>query len=608
MVAKGKFGGRSSMLSPLPIAMMLFVCLASPPGATAQDDSVGQPPIAFEADDRVTLRLVDREGRPVARALVGPGAGAGAREGVRAWRVEGPGGWTDERGCLVFPRELLDRCDPVDASVALYAIHEGRRLAGLILVPLDSREPEVTWTLQPMCRLWGRLESAGLRQAGRELHWANVYVAWGGRRLFECSGWNQRFEFFLPPGQYELLAYGEEVDDAKSTIEIEPGQSELRMEIDLPANRPAILCGRPAPELRNIKGWKNGDPVKLADLRGKVVILDFWGFWCGPCLLGMPKLMELHGKYADKGLVIIAVHDDSLDSIDELDAKLAKARETLWNGRDLPFHIALDGGGETAIEGSTQKAHGATTAAYGVTMFPTALVIDSQGKLVGEYGAVGETRLAEMLGIRPGGNDAKPSLAQAENPVWVERFEQVYRLAPDEVLKRIAPPWIPERAEYYRHTLSDRPDLSPKPRIHFRSGGVESCGATATVSLATTNHLTGHWGSLDSRTSNLRDRENSSTCHCPETGLFGRAVLWSLVCGHWKQSSRRNLAVRYALNNAAWSEKLSSRGASMRCIPSLVWPGTSMRVCSLSGLICNPSRKVEDRGIWRNSCVMSEAI
>lgn len=66
------------------------------------------------------------------------------------------------------------------------------------------------------------------------------------------------------------------------------------------------LQGEAAPEIVADK-WIDQTPVRLADLRGKVVLLDFWATWCGPCLAAFPKLKSWHEKYADKGLVILGL-------------------------------------------------------------------------------------------------------------------------------------------------------------------------------------------------------------------------------------------------------------------------------------------------------------
>jgi thiol-disulfide isomerase/thioredoxin len=50
--------------------------------------------------------------------------------------------------------------------------------------------------------------------------------------------------------------------------------------------------------------------IPLQSLRGKVIYLDFWASWCGPCLKSFPWMNEMHRKYSDKGLVIVAVNTD----------------------------------------------------------------------------------------------------------------------------------------------------------------------------------------------------------------------------------------------------------------------------------------------------------
>jgi thiol-disulfide isomerase/thioredoxin len=76
---------------------------------------------------------------------------------------------------------------------------------------------------------------------------------------------------------------------------------------DEPANRAAhaALEGKPMPSLQ-VTDWMNGE-VKPADLKGKVVVVDFYATWCGPCMRAIPHNNEMLKKYADKGLVVIGV-------------------------------------------------------------------------------------------------------------------------------------------------------------------------------------------------------------------------------------------------------------------------------------------------------------
>src|SRR5258708_1011584 len=54
----------------------------------------------------------------------------------------------------------------------------------------------------------------------------------------------------------------------------------------------------------------DGKGVKLSDFKGKVVVLDFWATWCGPCRMEIPGFVELQKQYRDKGLVVIGVSLD----------------------------------------------------------------------------------------------------------------------------------------------------------------------------------------------------------------------------------------------------------------------------------------------------------
>lgn len=67
----------------------------------------------------------------------------------------------------------------------------------------------------------------------------------------------------------------------------------------------AALEGKPMPPI-DVTGWANGQ-VKHEDMKGKVVIVDFYATWCGPCMAAIPHNNELLKKYQDKGLVIVGV-------------------------------------------------------------------------------------------------------------------------------------------------------------------------------------------------------------------------------------------------------------------------------------------------------------
>jgi len=85
-----------------------------------------------------------------------------------------------------------------------------------------------------------------------------------------------------------------------------------------------VLTG-PAPDfmLEDI----SGQPLSLSDIRGKVVIVDFWATWCGPCVMSIPELVDLQEKYKAKGLVVLGISvDDDKVSKEELLAFKEKMR------------------------------------------------------------------------------------------------------------------------------------------------------------------------------------------------------------------------------------------------------------------------------------------
>jgi cytochrome c biogenesis protein CcmG, thiol:disulfide interchange protein DsbE len=81
-----------------------------------------------------------------------------------------------------------------------------------------------------------------------------------------------------------------------------------------------------------------GNRVDLNSLKGKVVIVDFWASWCGPCKQEMPILEKLYKKYKDRGLVVVGV---------SVDQDLANVK-TFLKTMPVSFPIAHDGGHEVA--------------------------------------------------------------------------------------------------------------------------------------------------------------------------------------------------------------------------------------------------------------------
>ena len=221
-------------------------------------------------------------------------------------------------------------------------------------------------------------------------------------------------------------------------VKEESARSEVIVE---PTKYLSRLVGKPAPSFEKIKAWKNTKPLNLSELRGRYVLLDFWGYWCGPCVRDIPALIAISEAFPQKKLIVIGVHDDSVESIADMDKKLEKVREKIWMGHDIPYPVALDGSGPTAIEGTSDTVRGATTAAYGITAFPTAVLIDPSGKILGRFHAPSLDEkiagLERLLGVK------------AEKPAWQRSFDAVYGLKRGQLLCHISLPYLPERKDFF---------------------------------------------------------------------------------------------------------------------------------------------------------------
>ena len=68
------------------------------------------------------------------------------------------------------------------------------------------------------------------------------------------------------------------------------------------------LVGNLAPEFLQIDSWINSEPLTMEELRGRVVLIDFWTYTCVNCIRTFPYLRDWHAKYADRGLTIVGVH------------------------------------------------------------------------------------------------------------------------------------------------------------------------------------------------------------------------------------------------------------------------------------------------------------
>ncbi|HTO70051.1 MAG TPA: DUF2147 domain-containing protein [Myxococcota bacterium] len=135
-------------------------------------------------------------------------------------------------------------------------------------------------------------------------------------------------------------------------------------------------AGPPAPEFAGIERWLNSEPLTLAGLRGKVVLVDFWTLGCVNCIHALPHVEKWWETYRDRGLVVVGVHTPETPE-EAQPARLAEAVHRFG----LQYPIAHD-------------ANSATWKAWDNHYWPAAYLVDAQGRIAGSW--TGEGSYAEI--------------------------------------------------------------------------------------------------------------------------------------------------------------------------------------------------------------------
>lgn len=369
-------------------------------------------------------RVLDPEGRPVPNVIVGNG-----------WITYGPNDetamgpsyretvTTDPEGRFAIApllqiSDFVTRLGPPRVEPFCFADARFRRVAFRPLEPARAID-QIEVTLPPARQVRVPVAPGPVAPAGNTTLFTEIEIVprperpdWRFLFVTRDRAWKRRpngttagdvIEEHLPEGTYWLRVVLRDDDtdaslgEARRELVVPSGEGPLDLPpIELEPTPRQKSVGRPAPELA-ATDLDTGRPVRLADFRGRVIVLDFWGYWCGPCTWNMPYLVELQRKFAGRRLTILALHDQSVQSRAEYDRRIATVRRRAWGGRDLPFCVLLDRPDPGKADDQDPEGNGTTIKRYGVEGFPTLLVIDGNGTMVDRVGYSEHNRLESLV-------------------------------------------------------------------------------------------------------------------------------------------------------------------------------------------------------------------
>jgi peroxiredoxin len=179
-----------------------------------------------------------------------------------------------------------------------------------------------------------------------------------------------------------LTKYGK-----RFVTEFQDKAPEAAMEIsDMLERTMRLMEGAKAPEFTQLS--PEGTPVKLADFKGKYVLLDFWASWCGPCRKENPNVVKLYDKYKTKGFEILGI---SLDQNRERWLQAIQADKLTWK------HTS-------DLKGWSNEV----SKLYEISAIPKTFLLDPNGIIIARdlRGAALEGKLAEIFAPKAnaGGN------------------------------------------------------------------------------------------------------------------------------------------------------------------------------------------------------------
>ena len=127
-----------------------------------------------------------------------------------------------------------------------------------------------------------------------------------------------------------------------------------------------------APDFAGINNWFNSKPLNIADLRGKVVLVDFWTYGCVNCVNTLPHVTGLYAKYKDRGLVVVGIHTPEFPF-----ERSASNVQAALKRHGITYPVA-------------QENDSQTWNAYRNRYWPAQYIVDLNGKIVFQHDGEGQ--------------------------------------------------------------------------------------------------------------------------------------------------------------------------------------------------------------------------
>ncbi len=347
------------------------------------------PPQLMKRSFRVTV--LNADGQPVAkqrlfvsrehRMSLNLWELGGTREGL-ATRMKpyqdhpDPLRMTDAHGHLDMPGGSI-LFGEYETSAMVVAVDGENARGALGFLYADLKSPQITLHMAPLREVEVAIATDAL-PASDELSEVEVFAQ--SRLVMSRKEVGKQFLVQLPVGEYELRVAHPLANPQTVKFTVPPGNAQsgdpaMTLEpVRLQPSHLAKLIGQPAPELRGIDEWKFGEPIRLEEQRGKIIVLAFWHRSYHGGLNSLPTLNTLRERYPAKDVVIVGVFNSFWLK--------QEPWKRLWGCDDLPFPVALADSVSTKLDGAERDIQGRAMADYGITRFPTTLLIDQTGRVV----------------------------------------------------------------------------------------------------------------------------------------------------------------------------------------------------------------------------------